>query len=71
VWFQRFASFPQSIGFVESKFDALFSFFRKGATMTHLLLYVDDISLSSFSPPALPDITRAMAHEFSMKDLAL
>ncbi|GKE57481.1 ribonuclease H-like domain-containing protein [Tanacetum coccineum] len=48
AWFQRFASYATRVGFQHSKTDSLFIFHR-GTDIAYLLLYVDDIILTTSS----------------------
>jgi hypothetical protein len=69
AWFQRFATYTRSIGFLEFKFDASLFTLHKGTTTAYLLLYVDDIILTASSTSALHSLIYLFAKEFAMKDL--
>lgn len=51
AWFNRFATYLLSLGFVEAKSDTSLFVFRRGSDTAYLLLYVDDIVLTASSLP--------------------
>jgi hypothetical protein len=69
AWFQRFAAFAITIGFVASRSDASLFILRRGSKAAYLLLYVDDIVLSASTPTLLHAIINKLKHEFEMKDM--
>jgi hypothetical protein len=69
AWFQRFATFIQSIGFIPSKSDSSLFIFRSSTQTAYLLLYVDDIVLIASSDSFLSHIVTLLNREFSMTDL--
>ena len=69
AWFQRFATYARSIGFIESKSDASLFVLHHGTATAYLLLYVDDIILTASSQTTLHQIIVQLSREFSMKDL--
>ena len=69
AWYSRFATFLLSIGFVEAKSDTSLFIYRHGHDTVYLLLYVDDIVLTTSSPALLQRTITALQQEFSMKDL--
>jgi hypothetical protein len=71
AWYDRFATYLLSLGFVEDKADTLLFIFRQGADTVYLLLYVDDIILIASSTTLLRRTVSALQHEFAMKDLGL
>jgi hypothetical protein len=71
TWFNRFATYLLSLGFVEAKFDTSLFVFQRGSDTAYLLLYVDDIVLTASSPTLLCRIISALQQEFSMKDLGV
>lgn len=54
---------------MEAKSDTLLFVFHRGTEIAYLLLYVDDIVLTTSSPTLLRQIIQALQLEFSMKDL--
>ncbi|KAJ9566206.1 hypothetical protein OSB04_002172 [Centaurea solstitialis] len=70
AWYESFASFVSTIGFIHSRSDHSLSVYRKGNDMAYLLLYVDDIILTTSSNSLRKSIMSLLADEFAMKDLA-
>jgi hypothetical protein len=69
VWYNRFASYLLSLGFVEAKSDTSLFIFHQGSDTVYLLLYVDDIVHTTLSTELLHRSISALQREFSMKDL--
>ncbi|GJZ81707.1 ribonuclease H-like domain-containing protein [Tanacetum coccineum] len=69
AWFQRFSSYAIRAGFYHSKIDSSFFIFHKGPDTTYLLLYVDDIILTSSSTSLLQRIIFSLHAEFALTDL--
>jgi hypothetical protein len=69
AWFQRFASFIASVGFIGSKSDSSLFVYRRGADMAYLLLYVDDIILTASFSALLHGLIASLHTEFSMTDM--
>ena len=69
AWYQRFASFVHRSGFTASIFDTSLFAYKEGADIAYLLLYVDDIILTTSSPALLRRITELLHSEFAMTDL--
>ena len=69
AWYSRFASHLLQLGFVEAKTDTSLFVYHRGDDMVYLLLYVDDIVLTTSSTPLLRCTIDALQREFSMKDL--
>jgi hypothetical protein len=69
VWYNRFASYLLSLGFVEAKSDTSLFIFHQGSDTVYLLLYVDDIVHTTLSTELLQRSISALQREFSMKDL--
>ena len=63
TWFQRFATYARSVGFIESKFDTSLFILHKEHTTAYLLLYADDIILTASSPSTLTSIITSFANE--------
>jgi hypothetical protein len=69
AWYNRFATYLTSLGFIEAKSDTSLFIFHHGPGTVYLLLYVDDIILIA-SSTELPRCTiSALQREFTMKDL--
>jgi hypothetical protein len=53
AWYSRFATYLITLGFVEAKSDTSLFVFRHNADTVYLLLYVDDIVLTTSSTTLL------------------
>jgi hypothetical protein len=60
VWYHCFASYLVSLGFIEAKSDTSQFIYCRGASTAYLLLYIDDIVLTTSSPELLQRITTAL-----------
>ncbi|XP_074318806.1 uncharacterized protein LOC141655637 [Silene latifolia] len=69
AWYQRFATYVSTIGFIHSKSDNSLFIYQNGADMAYLLLYVDDIILTTSTPKLRDDIMALLRTEFAMTDL--
>nr|GEV07296.1 ribonuclease H-like domain-containing protein [Tanacetum cinerariifolium] len=69
AWFQRFSSYAIRAGFYHSKTDSSLFIIHKGPNIAYLLLYVDDIILTSSSTSLLQRIIFSLHAEFAMIDL--
>jgi hypothetical protein len=69
AWYSKFASYLLSLGFVEAKSDMSLFIYRHGVETAYLLLYVDDIVLTTSSTVLLQRTVSALQKEFAMKDL--
>nr|GEY14967.1 ribonuclease H-like domain-containing protein [Tanacetum cinerariifolium] len=69
AWFQRFAAYAARVGFHHSRCDTSLFIYRHGTDIAYLLLYVDDIVLTSSSIAFLQRIITSLHAEFSMTDL--
>jgi hypothetical protein len=65
AWFQRFSNYIQTFGFVPSLFDTSLFVYHTA----YILLYVDDIVLTTSSQMFLDHIISQLNTEFSMTDL--
>jgi hypothetical protein len=69
AWHQRFSSFIQRSGFTASASDMSLFIYKEGADIAYLLLYVDDIILTTSSTRLLRHLTELLHSEFDMTDL--
>ncbi|XP_071708106.1 uncharacterized mitochondrial protein AtMg00810-like [Rutidosis leptorrhynchoides] len=69
AWYQRFADFASTIGFVHSKCDHSLFIYHHGHETAYLLLYVDDIVLATSSDSLRKRLILLFSNEFAMKDL--
>jgi hypothetical protein len=68
-WYQRFVTFLRKLGFITSTSDMSPFIFRDGTILAYLLLYVDDIILTTSSSALLQRIMTRLSSEFAMTDL--
>jgi hypothetical protein len=69
AWYSRFAMYISSLGFVEVKSDTSLFVFRRGTDTIYLLLYINNIVLTTSSTALLQQTISALKQEFTMKDL--
>nr|GEV64553.1 ribonuclease H-like domain-containing protein [Tanacetum cinerariifolium] len=69
AWFQHFATYATRVSFQHSKTDSSLFVFHQGSGIAYLLLYVDDIILTSSSSTFLQRIIASLHSEFAMTDL--
>jgi hypothetical protein len=69
AWFSRLSTKLRELGFHGSRSDSsLFIYKTKSLTM-YILIYVDDIIITSSQPVAIDDLLRSLTHDFAVKDL--
>ena len=71
AWNARFVEFITKQGFMQSKSDASLFVYRKDKDLAYILLYVDDIIITSSSPTLREKVIEAMKTEFPMSDCGL
>ena len=69
MWHQRFTTYICKHGFSAAKFDTSLFIYKDQDDVAYLLLYVDDIVLTTSSPALLWRITNRLSSEFAMTDL--
>jgi hypothetical protein len=69
AWYNRFASFICSIGFMEAKSDTSLFILRRDYHVAYLLLYIYDIMLTTSSRALLQSIVNCLVAEFFLKDI--
>jgi hypothetical protein len=69
AWYNRFATYLLSLGFIEAKADPSLFIFQRDADTVYLLLYVHDTILTASSTALLCRTISALQREFAMKDL--
>ncbi|KAI3694502.1 hypothetical protein L1987_77468 [Smallanthus sonchifolius] len=69
AWYQRFTDYVTTLGFHHSSCDHSLFIYRKGYDIAYLLLYVDDIILTTSSPDLKTRLLHHLSTEFAMKDL--
>jgi hypothetical protein len=69
AWYSRFADHLLRLGFVGSRADPSLFIYHRNMESVYLLLYVDDIVLTTSSEQLLRQTIMALEREFSLKDL--
>jgi hypothetical protein len=69
AWYSRFASHLASISFVEAKLDTYLFIYQSCDNTVYLLLYVDDIVLTTSTTDFLQRTIDTLQRDFTMKDL--
>lgn len=69
TWHNRFANFVSTIGFCHSKSDHSLFIYRNGKDTVYMLVYVDDIILTTSSDALHQFIISKLNSEFPMTDL--
>ncbi|WVZ57430.1 hypothetical protein U9M48_007816 [Paspalum notatum var. saurae] len=69
AWYSRLSSKLIELGFQASKSDASLFIYNKGSTMIYMLIYVDDIIVTSSSKEAVSALLMDLKGEFALKDL--
>jgi hypothetical protein len=59
----------QALGFITFKADILLFIYKKGSLIIYLLVYVDDIIITSSSPAAIDVLLADLQSDFALKDL--
>jgi hypothetical protein len=71
AWFSRLSGKLQQPGFHGSKSDTSLFIYKSAAYTTLVLIYVDDILITSSKPSAVRDLLTTLQLEFAVKDLGL
>jgi hypothetical protein len=69
AWYNRFAMYITSLGFIEAMPDTSLFVFWCGSDTIYLLLYIDDIVLITSSATLLQQTISTLKLEFTMMDL--
>lgn len=69
AWFERLSSYLITLGFVRSKADPSLVFRIKDDNYCYVLIYVDDIILTSNSSTDIQNLINLLHNKFSLKDL--
>ncbi|XP_022004090.1 uncharacterized mitochondrial protein AtMg00810-like [Helianthus annuus] len=69
AWYQRFTDFVVQHGFTQCKTDNSLFIYQHGHDVAYLLIYVDDILLTTSSDRLRQQLMSLLAGEFAMKDL--
>lgn len=69
AWYTRFASFLGNIGFAPTVSDNSLLVLRRGSDLVYVLLYVDNIVITTSSMALLRQVTSTINAEFKLKDM--
>lgn len=69
AWNYRFTKFIATLSIIASKADAFLFVYRKEKLMAYILLYVDDLILTTSTITLLQQVINALKTEFPMSDL--
>ncbi|GKB23490.1 ribonuclease H-like domain-containing protein [Tanacetum coccineum] len=69
AWFQCFTGYATRAGFYHSRCDSSLFIYRQGSQVAYLLLYVDDIFLTTSSTTLLQHLIDSLHREFDMTEL--
>jgi histone deacetylase 1/2 len=69
AWFSRLSNKLYSLGFVPSKADTSLFLFNKSGIIIYVLIYVDDIIVTSSSDKAIGALLHDLRNDFALKDL--
>jgi hypothetical protein len=69
AWYQRFAAYIATMGFVASVTDTSLFVLHSGNDTAYLLLYVDDIIITASTTVLLQRLLDMLHSEFAMTDL--
>jgi hypothetical protein len=69
AWYNRLSVKLVQLGFIVSKADTSLFIYNKAGVRVYLLVYVDDIIVTSSSPAAVNALLQDLGSEFALKDL--
>jgi hypothetical protein len=69
AWFSRLSSKLIEFGFVPSQSDSSLFIYKSATFITYILIYVDDIIITSSKPEAITELLNQMESEFAIKQL--
>jgi hypothetical protein len=69
AWFSKLSSKLQELGFMASKADTSLFIYNKSGIIIFVLVYVDDIIVSSSSNKAIAALLQDLGSAFALKDL--
>jgi hypothetical protein len=69
AWYSQFATYLITLGFIEAKSDTSLFILRRSSDTIYMILYVNDIILTTSSTELLRRTISALQREFAMKDL--
>jgi hypothetical protein len=69
AWFSKLSSKLHSLGFIASKADTSLFIYNRSGIIIFVLIYVDDIIVTSSSDRAISALLRDLSGDFALKDL--
>uniref|UniRef100_A0A8R7P933 Reverse transcriptase Ty1/copia-type domain-containing protein n=1 Tax=Triticum urartu TaxID=4572 RepID=A0A8R7P933_TRIUA len=69
AWYSRLCHKMQALGFVPSNSDTSLFIYNKSNTCIFVLIYVDDIIVTSSSDEAITGLLKDLSADFALKDL--
>jgi hypothetical protein len=69
AWFSRLSSKLLDFGFTASQSDSSLFIYKSATAITYILIYVDDIIITSSQPAAITKLLNRMESEFAVKQL--
>jgi histone deacetylase 1/2 len=69
AWYSRLSSKLLDLGFVSSKSDTSLFIYNKSGIIIYMLVYVDDIIVTSSSQNAITTLLKDLSSHFTLKDL--
>uniref|UniRef100_A0A2N9GPV0 Reverse transcriptase Ty1/copia-type domain-containing protein n=1 Tax=Fagus sylvatica TaxID=28930 RepID=A0A2N9GPV0_FAGSY len=69
AWFSRLSTKLLELGFHGSRSDSSLFIYKTTSLTMFILIYVDDIIITSSKPSAIDDLLLSLTHDFAVKDL--
>jgi hypothetical protein len=69
AWYSRLSAKLQALGFLPSRADTSLFLYNKAGIMIYVLIYVDDIIVTSSSSKAITALLQDLNADFALKDL--
>uniref|UniRef100_A0A2N9IA64 Reverse transcriptase Ty1/copia-type domain-containing protein n=1 Tax=Fagus sylvatica TaxID=28930 RepID=A0A2N9IA64_FAGSY len=69
AWFSRLSTKLLELGFHGSRSDSSLFIYKHRSLTMFILIYVDDIIITSSQPSAIDDLLTSLTHDFAVKDL--
>jgi histone deacetylase 1/2 len=69
AWYSRLSTKLHTLGFIPSKGDTSLFLYAKSGITVYILIYVDDIIVTSSSDQAISALLHNLSSEFALKDL--
>ena len=69
AWFSRLSTKLLELGFHGSRSNSSLFIYKTKSLTIYILIYVDDIIITSSHPVAIDDLLHSLTHDFAVKDL--